>query len=681
MKKGYVLKRLAALTGTVILLMTCGTALASGDDVKSAYETTASVQLGASSVLSPGTTGAGEWVILGLERGGYDIPSADIESYLQKVKTYVNTKMNAAGRLDKNKSTENSRLIIALTSLGINAMDFDGIDLTAGLNELSYLKRQGINGPIWALIALDSHGYPVPAPPEGKDQLTRKDIIDYLLSCQLSDGGWALSGTKADPDITAMLLQAIAKYTDVYPEVKEAVDEGLECLSLLQQDNGGYGSWGTVNSESTAQVITALCELGIDPDTDTRFIKNGNTLIDALMEYYADGQGFKHILSSSMDPMATEQAFYALTAYYRLKDGKTSLYDMKDVPISHEHVGSDWIIDKDPTYAEKGTKHTECVICGEKMETGTIDELTCAHEHTRQINGKEPTCTEKGHKPDTYCDDCMRTIITGDDIPLKEHNFEDGECTECGEPDPDYDGDEPKPEGTTKSAYVTVNGVTYAVSPATKEAVELITALGDAPSDEAVLTAYRKYDALTPDEKLFVDNISSLEALTANIGERLHTDAASGARAEGNIPWYVRLDVTRADASPGEVKALAKDFGTEFITSECLEIGFTDLLTGEAWQPSEDISVEVGSAAGGKYVTAVFAKEPPTAVPAVRNGETVTFETQNTGRVIIAGHDVPLFGNEDGGKKLSPVWYAVLAAALILLAAAMIIKKKNRNNE
>ena len=32
--------------------------------------------------------------------------------------------------------------------------------------------------------------------------------------------------------------------------------------------------------------------------------------------------------------MATEQGYYALVAYQRLKDGKTGLYDMSDVSIS-----------------------------------------------------------------------------------------------------------------------------------------------------------------------------------------------------------------------------------------------------------------------------------------------------------------------------------------------------------
>ena len=52
------------------------------------------------------------------------------------------------------------------------------------------LGRQGINGWIWGLIALDSLRYPIP---DGAFY-TRDDIILEILRQQLPDGGFALSG-------------------------------------------------------------------------------------------------------------------------------------------------------------------------------------------------------------------------------------------------------------------------------------------------------------------------------------------------------------------------------------------------------------------------------------------------------------------------------------------------------
>ena len=121
--------------------------------------------------------------------------------------------------------------------------------------------------------------------------LTREKLIQVILDAQLTDGGWTLSGTKADPDMTAMAIQALAPYYKTNETVKAAVDKALEALSALQRNDGGFGSWGTVNSESCDQVIVALTALGIDPTADSRFVKNGLTVLDALAGFYVTGGG------------------------------------------------------------------------------------------------------------------------------------------------------------------------------------------------------------------------------------------------------------------------------------------------------------------------------------------------------------------------------------------------------
>ena len=133
--------------------------------------------------------------------------------------------------------------------------------------------------------------------------------------------------------MTAMVLQALAPYYGTNAEVKSAVDEALKCLSDLQNSDGGYASWGTTNSESCAQVITALTALGIDPDNDSRFVKNGNSVVDAFLSFYVEGGGFAHVAGGGVNGMATEQGYYTLAAYSRWVNGQTSLYDMSDVEI------------------------------------------------------------------------------------------------------------------------------------------------------------------------------------------------------------------------------------------------------------------------------------------------------------------------------------------------------------
>ncbi len=277
----------------------------------------------------------GEWAVLGLARSGYDVPEEYYEKYYTIVEEYVES-LN--GNLHDKKYTEYSRVIVALSSIGKDARNVGGYDLTKALGDYDRTIWQGMNGPIWALIALDSGNYPVPENPEAETQATREMYINRILECQLPDGGWSLfGGTSAaasgdgisDPDITGMVLQALAKYQN-RADVKKATEEALNCMSEMQDDKGGFSSWGTPNSESCVQMIVGLSELGISLD-DSRFVKNGNTILDNLMTFYIKDGGFLHTANGSgSNQMAAEQGFYALVAAQRARQGRNSLYRMDD---------------------------------------------------------------------------------------------------------------------------------------------------------------------------------------------------------------------------------------------------------------------------------------------------------------------------------------------------------------
>lgn len=297
---------------------------------ENAYQTTGDLleTLGTPNVGSVG----GEWMVIGLARSGRTVP----DGYYENVVKYVQENCDADERLDENRATDNARVILALTAIGKDVTNVGGHNLLAGLDEMSYVTYQGINGPIWTLIALDSHDYA----PQG--DVTREKLIDAILGAQLPDGGWDMMGKAADTDITAMAIQALAPYYDTNDAVKAAVDKALDALSAMQNDDGTFSTaFSGKTSESTAQVIVALTALGINPATDSRFIKNGVNAVDGLCSFYVDGGGFRHIASGDLDGMATEQSYYALAAYYRLLAGQTSLYDMSDVTITPAPVTPD----------------------------------------------------------------------------------------------------------------------------------------------------------------------------------------------------------------------------------------------------------------------------------------------------------------------------------------------------
>ena len=280
-------------------------------------------------IAEPGTGSVGgDWLIFGLARSGVKVPQKYFDAYYENVEAAVREKN---GGLSDRKYTEYSRTVLALTAIGKNPADVAGFDLLKPLADFEQVTRQGINGTIFALLALDSGNYEIPENPDAAVQATRQMYVDELLARALPDGGWTLTGGEPDVDITAMTLQALAKYRD-QADVTAAVERGLAVLSSLPEPDGGYVSWGSSNSESVAQVLVALTELGVPLD-DERFTKNGITVEDALLRFAQENGAFVHVRDGSGgdDEMATEQAFYALAAIHRAETGETTLYDMTDV--------------------------------------------------------------------------------------------------------------------------------------------------------------------------------------------------------------------------------------------------------------------------------------------------------------------------------------------------------------
>ena len=289
----------------------------------------------ASTVTAPvfGTT-AGEWTVFSLARGNHFAKdNAYFTDYYNRIVETVNTKaasVDMSGALHASKSTENSRLIVALSAIGKNATSVGDWDLVEAYsaNGFSWIKKQGLNGTIWALIALDSNNYPT------SDTTIRQQCVDDILAKQHDDGGWSTSANLtyvSDPDMTGMALTALYPYRN-QPAVAAAAEEAFACLSAMQHDNGTFASGGSECSESCAWVIVAATAWGINPDTDSRFIKNGKSVVDGLLAHYLEEEAqFQHTVGAGANAMATDQSCYALVAYDRFINGKTALYDYSDV--------------------------------------------------------------------------------------------------------------------------------------------------------------------------------------------------------------------------------------------------------------------------------------------------------------------------------------------------------------
>lgn len=588
------------------------------------YQETGSSQaaLASKAGLTAGTSG-GEWVALGLARSG-SISDTLAEQYAQAAYQYV--KKKGSSTISDSKSTENSRMILALTSIGKDPSDVAGYDLLEPLADLDYVKSQGINGPIFALIALDSHNYDIPKAATGKTQTTREALIDAILAAQLSDGGWNVNGNGADADMTAMAIQALAPYYSSNAKVKSAVDDALKRLSKMQEVNGGYTSWGTANAESVAQVIVALTSLGIDPASDGRFIKNGYSTLDALATFYNNKGGFKHSQSdtTSSNGLATEQAYYALASWYRLKAGKTSLYDMSDVTTLSK------IIEKTVVNGGDSAKDP-------KKDTLASGSSLAASGTTRSITKKATIKLGKMTEAAKAVQGKLDAVVNAK-LPQNAKEYTDDQIKQI------------------LDAYKAYN----ALSVSEKKAIEA------------------------------TDTWTAFTEITQNLGSMYHYDEATGidvrATSAENLPWYIKLVATPKTASEKQKTKVQDALGDNSELFTLYDIHFINTLDNSEWHPSGLIRVKMPMVSIGDYKTPVIVHIADSGKIRLIEGHvdsaggTIEFEVSDFSLYGIAGSDQSIDSllGAQAARDVMPWIIAGAIAAAILIAIIVMRKRRTK---
>ena len=228
------------------------------------------------------------------------------------------------------KVTDMQRVAFALSACGVDITDVNGHNLLADATynraKVKPLNSQGLNAVAYALLLLDSKNYTVPS----NAVTTRDSLIRILLKGELSDGGFALFGSNPDIDMTSIAMQALSPYKS-RSNVKSTLNKCVDILSSRQDSTGGYKSFSNeISCESTAQVVLCLTSMGINPSTDSRFVKNGKSVMDGLMTFKLSNGSFCHFKNGNTDNMATYQALCALVSTYRFMNGEKSFYDFTE---------------------------------------------------------------------------------------------------------------------------------------------------------------------------------------------------------------------------------------------------------------------------------------------------------------------------------------------------------------
>lgn len=190
-------------------------------------------------------------------------------------------------------------------------------DLAAVL--YNYSGGYTINGPIFALNALDMGNYTIPE----NAVWTREKLLETILNHKYLSDGFGL-------DMVTMLMQSIAPYQNdpVYGErVKAKLWEGfdivMDSFGTDPFDNPFGVQWGGVyTSEGASQIICALSAMGVDVHTDVRLNNGKDSVLTSFLNYADFGEGyFAHSNTTPKNAMATYQGCYATQWYLGFLNG------------------------------------------------------------------------------------------------------------------------------------------------------------------------------------------------------------------------------------------------------------------------------------------------------------------------------------------------------------------------
>jgi len=235
------------------------------------------------------------------EASAYYLVGETDEELQQIVDKYSNeiTETSGAGAVAQH--------IIGLLAAGKDPRNIEGEDYVAILKNSQqtsgkFIKESGddawIGNQAFGVLALDlvEEGYDV------------NKAMEALISYQDPDGsfGWGV-------DDTAMTLFAFANHRSV-EGVEQAIQSALTYIKDQQLNTGGFPGCSGEASESSAMVIKALVDLGINPLSD-EWTNNGNSILDALLAF-KQGNQFKSTSDGDVNDISTKQAFSALVDLY-----------------------------------------------------------------------------------------------------------------------------------------------------------------------------------------------------------------------------------------------------------------------------------------------------------------------------------------------------------------------------
>lgn len=289
---------------------------------------------------SPSYENTDIWAIFTAARCGY-IPYGDtnyFDKWFANTKEYLQLLKNQGTDVSQWKTTELSKLILAIEAIGYDPRDISSVDLLSAVGsrkstELTYTT-------VYAINAIKAGGY------------TADTFKDTELNQWAHDTAKALSNAEdkifANADNTIGWQPLIFWYKKPgYDDVTEAVDKALHKLpAIAQRSTGsfctpgfetGCMSYGN-NAWNDAQAMLFAGTFGVNVlDSSSGYTKNGNNILDAFFDLVdVDGvlDGSIHGFTNYDVP----QIARGLDAFIRQYEGTSSFWQFTDVPVPTKDV-------------------------------------------------------------------------------------------------------------------------------------------------------------------------------------------------------------------------------------------------------------------------------------------------------------------------------------------------------
>ncbi|MDR1805816.1 MAG: hypothetical protein LBQ80_03480 [Clostridium sp.] len=296
-----------------------------------------------------------DWILFAISLDGeYRSPLPDAAvSYAAYAARCVET---AGDSLSLNDA---ARWLLALRSVQANGIRTNiEEELLGRLLEWDY-SGETLTGSIsYAIIAIRAYY----GKEDEKSELVVSSLATALLGGQRKDGGYNYLlkeepgneySKDSDPDSTAAAMTALwlaGEYTEAFEPEKDyksaeetdaavlaSIARAYNYLKAAQLPSGGFGMFGE-SAESDAQVIIALCTMGVDPNGFSS--AEGKSVVDSLESFRTDNHMTRGA-DGQENLMSSYQTLLALNALKRFEGSTEGLSSIYSFAASSKPVNED----------------------------------------------------------------------------------------------------------------------------------------------------------------------------------------------------------------------------------------------------------------------------------------------------------------------------------------------------